>query len=155
MTEANTATDWTAVHALLLDSFAYMEARLGHPARASQATARDLAVEARQGPVLLWLDTDDTLAGCLFCRPSRDHPGALYVGKLAVAQALRGQGVARHLIDAAADLARRSGYTALTLDTGTQFPELHDTFQRLGFNAPVPRQGEPGVVTMIRSLPAG
>ena len=127
MTEANAATDWAAVHALLLDSFAYMEARLGHPARASQATARDLAVEARQGPVLLFLDTE----------------------------ALRGHGVARHLIDAAADLARRSGYSALTLDTGTQFPELHDTFQRLGFNAPVPRQGEPGVVTMIRSLPAG
>lgn len=144
-------TDWRQVAQLLAEAFAYMEARLGHPARAAAATPADLASAAREGPVFLIRD-GARIAACLFCRPSRDHADALYIGRLAVAADQRGQGLARRLIDAAAGHARAENYAALTLDTGQAFPELHATFAKLGFGPPAPREGEPGVVTMTMPL---
>ncbi len=150
VTRANANTDWTAVQDLLRDSFAYMDARLGHPARAATSTPEDLVAEATRGRVYLILD--ETPVACLFTRPSRDHPDALYIGKLAVAETHRGQGLARQLVDHAATRARKETYKALTLDTATQFPELHAAFARMGFGPPAPRKGEPGVVTLRRAL---
>ncbi len=150
LTQAGPDTDWTAVRNLLRESFAYMAARLGHPARAATSTPEDLAAETTRGPVYLILD--ETPVACLFTRPSRDHPDALYIGKLAVAETRRGQGLARQLVEHAATQARDQGYKALTLDTGVQFPELHTAFARMGFGPPAPRQGEPGVVTLRRVL---
>ncbi len=150
LTQASPDTDWTAVQTLLRESFAYMEARLGQPARAAAATAEDLAAEATQGPVYLILDEGPV--ACLFTRPSRDHPDALYIGKLAVAETHRGQGLARQLVEHAASRARAQGYQALTLDTGIGFPDLHAAFARMGFGPPVPREGDPGVVTLRRVL---
>ncbi len=144
-------TGWEAVRQLVAVAFAYMEPRLGHPSRAAQSTASDLAKEAREGTC--WLIVDDaTPVACLFTRPSRDHKSALYLGKLAVAEAARGKGLARQLIDAAINDARATGYTALTLDTGDVFQDLHAVFARLGFGPPRPRAGEPGVVTLMRPL---
>lgn len=74
------------------------------------------------------------------------------MGKLAVSDAWRGAGVARQLVEAAADEARRKGYARLTLDTGAALTELHEAFGRLGFGLPVPRTDEPEVVTMFRNL---
>ncbi len=56
------------------------------------------------------------------------------------------------LVETAAVEARQARYEALTLDTGNAFPELHETFARLGFGAPIPRKGEPGTVTLMQPL---
>ncbi|MDJ0826236.1 MAG: GNAT family N-acetyltransferase [Rhodobacter sp.] len=151
LTRADVNTDWPAVRQLLQDAFAYMERRLGHPARAAQVSAGDLATEANTGTVFLIFDGTRPVA-CLFCRRSRDHPDALYLGKLAVAASHRGRGLARDLVEAATQTAEAQGFSALTLDTGTAFPELLSLFQTLGFGPPAPREGDPGVVTMMRPL---
>ena len=151
LTKADARTDWQAVRRLLQESFDYMEARLGHPARAAQATPDDLAAEAETGTVLLAFQ-DAAIIACLFCRPSRDHAEALYIGKLAVAASHRGQGLARRLVEQAANEALGLGFAALTLDTGKEFPELHKAFGKLGFGPPATRAGEPDVVTMTRWL---
>lgn len=151
LVQASPDTDWKAVQRLIAAEFAYMELRLGHPPRAAQVPADGLAREAQRGTCWLIMDKTEPRA-CLFTRPSRDHDDALYLGKLAVAKPARGKGLARQLVEAAANDARRSGYTALTLDTSDLLHELHATFARLGFGPPIPRTAEPGVVTMMRPL---
>ena len=84
---------------------------------------------------------------------SRDIENALYLGWLAVDDAWRGHGLARRLVEAAADHATALSYASLTLDTGKPLVELQATFQRLGFEFSVPlheTQGE--IVTMVRPL---
>ncbi len=120
---------WDAVQHLVQQAFAYMERLLGYPARAAQLTAADLAAEARTSTVYLIVFHDRPVA-CLFCRASRDTLRALYIGKLAVAANHRGAGLARQLVSAAEDAARARGLTALTLDTGAAFPQLHTAFQK-------------------------
>lgn len=143
--------DWEPVHALIADAFAYMTVRLGHPPQATLQNARQLATEAATGAVFLLIDHDRPVA-CLFCRPSRDHDGALYLGKLAVATDYRGGGLARRLIDAAEQEARAQGLHSLTLDTGAMLSELHAVFQRLGFSPPDIRPEVPGILTMMRQV---
>lgn len=148
---ATAASDWDAVRNLIGAAFAYMEPRLGHPSRAVKDSPVDLERAAADGTCWLIIETGVPVA-CLFTRSSRDDPTALYIGKLAVADAARGRGFARELVEAAAKEARMLGFRSLTLDTGAVFPELHDTFARLGFGPPRPRKGEPGIVSLSRAL---
>ncbi len=97
-----------------------------------------LVVEQDGGPV-----------ACLFTRPSRDVAGALYLGALAVARHARRRGLARELIEAAAEIGRAEGYGALTLDTGARHRHLLRLFGKAGF-AVVAQAG--GIVQLQRAL---
>lgn len=123
---------WQDVAALIHTAFAYMEPLLGHPARAASITPQQLAEAAAHGTAYL-IEHGARPVACLFTRPSRDVPGALYLGWLAVEAATRGQGLAHHLIAAAEAEARTKGHAALTLDTGTALKDLHTFFRRAGF----------------------
>ncbi|MEM9012020.1 MAG: GNAT family N-acetyltransferase [Pseudomonadota bacterium] len=139
---------WPAVAALIHRAFAYMEPRLGHPARAMALDAAALSRRAGEGAAFV-IEAEGTPIACLFTRHSRDLPGALYIGTLAVAESHRGQGLARHLIATAEEEARQHGFRALTLDTGRPLTELLALFTRLGFET-LPGSGE--TVTMRKVL---
>jgi len=111
-------------------------------------TLDDLARKCAEGPAWV-VERDGAPVACLFARPSREVPGALYIGSLAVAEAARGAGLARTLMEAAAEAARTGGHWALTLDTGAGLDHLHRMFGHLGFCI-VSRTVE--VVTMLRPL---
>ena len=70
------------------------------------------------------------LVGCLFARPQAD---ALYVGKVAVAPRLQGQGTGRRLMQAAEQFARENGFNLLELDTRIELTENHASFAAFGF----------------------
>ena len=140
---------WPEVAELIRDAFAYMTPLLGHPPRAAALTAADLSQATATGTAYL-IEDDDRPVACVFTRPSRDVPQALYIGWLAVAERMRGQGLAAKLIDAARVQARQNGYTALTLDTGRPLTRLHGIFEGMGF---VMQAGDDEVVTFIRPLP--
>lgn len=123
---------WESVAALIHTEFAYMEPLLGHPAKASKVTASVLAKAANDGAALL-VETDGKPIACLFARPSRDFPRALYVGWLAVDSAQRTQGLARALFECAEALAKEAHFDKLTLDTGRVLSDLHALFRKLGF----------------------
>lgn len=123
---------WPAVADLIHRSFAYMTPILGQPVNAMKVTPEDLVSRARQGTAWL-VEKDARPIACLFTRPSRDYPDALYLGGLAVDTEHRGRGLAQALVAAANEEARRRGYAALTLDTGRALVELHQLFARLGF----------------------
>ena len=121
--------DWERVRALILDAFAYMEARINPPSSALRLTAQSMKADADKGALLL-AERGRELVGCVFARPKGD---ALYVGKLAVRPGLQGAGIGKRLVDAAREEARRRGIGMLELETRIELVENHATFARMGF----------------------
>ncbi len=118
---------------------------LGQPVNAMKVTPEDLAARARQGAAWL-VEMDARPIACLFTRPSRDYPDAIYLGGLAVDAEYRGCGLAGKLVATAEQEARQEGHAALTLDTGRALVELHQLFERLGFE----KQAEHDAVIIFR-----
>lgn len=115
-----------ATHALLLASFAYMDARIDPPSSLHRMTAQTLANDAETKEV--WIIPGPK--ACVILTPETDH---LYVGKLAVAASERGAGLARSLIAHAATRARALGLPRLQLQTRVELIENQKTFMGMGF----------------------
>ncbi|NVD37271.1 GNAT family N-acetyltransferase [Ensifer sp. HO-A22] len=114
---------------LILKAFAFMDGRIDPPSSAHALTVAGLKQKASAEIGLIALDGAE-LAGCIFCKP---EPDCLYVGKLAVAAAYRGQGVGRLLLAKAEEAARSRNLSALRLQTRIELIENHRTFAAWGF----------------------
>ncbi|MFD0915760.1 GNAT family N-acetyltransferase [Pseudahrensia aquimaris] len=123
------SVDWTELHTLLKDAFAFMEGRIDPPSSLDAMSADDLRRKARV-ETLFVARHNGHIIGCLF---ARDEGGSLYIGKLAVAQAMRGQGLARRLVNAAIRLAKEQGAFGVELQTRVELTENHAAFAKLGF----------------------
>jgi ribosomal protein S18 acetylase RimI-like enzyme len=119
--------DWAALLTLIRAAFSGMEGRIDPPSSMHGLTERSIAEQARSGEI--WVIGTPPVA-CVFLTPK---PGALYIGKLAVAEAARGRGHARQLIRTAALRAEVLGLPALELQTRIELTENHATFRALGF----------------------
>lgn len=144
--------DWPGLLALLQHSFAYMAPRIDPPSSLQGMSADDLARKARSETLLL-AQAGPRLLGCAFAQLRGD---CVYLGKLAVADSARRQGLAGRLVDAAAELARLHQRPWLVLQTRVELVENHRTFAALGF-AVVAHTAHPGFdrptsVTMRRSV---
>ena len=117
---------WPPILALLRQAFAYMDGRIDPPSSLRDLTPEALTRQARVGEI--WII--GAPVACVFLTPK---PGALYVGKLAVAESHRGQGLARRLIDQAEARAREIGLPALELQTRVELVENQATFVAMGF----------------------
>lgn len=114
---------------LLHTSFAYMEGVIDPPSSLHRLTAEGLALQARDGEIWV-LDEMGRIIACLFLTPAPDH---LYIGKLAVADEFRGQGLARELVDHAATRARALALPRMVLQSRVELTGNHAAFQALGF----------------------
>ncbi len=121
--------DWGAVLALIRESFAFMEGRIDPPSSMLRLTEAEVARQAEAGEV--WVIEDG--AGPVACVFLTVKPGCLYVGKLAVAAAWRGQGLARALVDQAARRAVALGLAALELQVRVELVENQAAFAAMGF----------------------
>lgn len=117
------------VLALIRESFAYMDGRIDPPSSMHRLTAADLAQSAGSGEVWILGPPDAPLA-CVVMTPK---PDALYLGKLAVSAAARGQGLSRKLIDCALGRARARGLPCLELQSRVELVENHAAFRAMGF----------------------
>lgn len=120
------ASELPATHALMTRAFAYMDGRVDPPSSIHRLTLEALTGEAAQNE--LWI-----LPGpqaCVILTPKSDH---LYIGKLAVAEAARGQGLSRILIDHAATRARDLGLPRLRLQTRVELTGNQRAFMAMGF----------------------
>jgi GNAT superfamily N-acetyltransferase len=132
-------TDWPALLALLQQSFAYMDSRIDPPSSLKALDAA--ALQAKAGHETLIVVHDGAiLVGCGFVDL---RPDCAYLGKLAVAEGWRGRGIARRIVEAAADLARAHGRRVLELQTRVELVENHRSFEALGF-VTVARTAHPG-----------
>lgn len=120
--------DWQAILTLIRDSFAYMDGRIDPPSSMHRLTPGDIAAQAAEGEV--WVIGQPPLA-CVYLTVK---PGALSIGKLAVARDHRGQGLARRLIDTAETRARALGLPMLELQTRVELTGNQATFRALGFH---------------------
>ena len=116
-----------SVLALIRESFADMEGRIDPPSSMHALTEEGIEAQCMAGEV--WTLGQPPYA-CVFLTARTD---ALYLGKLAVAAAQRGQGYARRLVDLAETRARACGLSALELQTRMELVENHAAFARMGF----------------------
>lgn len=129
--------DWPALLRLIQTEFAGMEGRIAPPSSMHTLTETDLATQSLNAEV--WAIGAPPVA-CIILTP---QPGALYLGKLAVAATHRRKGLARALITLAATRARALHLPALELQTRVELAENHATFRALGFTE-VTRTAHPG-----------
>ena len=110
---------------LIRRAFAGMDGRIDPPSSMHRLTIADLSAPTCE----VWAIGTPPLA-CVVLTPQAD---TLYLGKLAVADHARGQGLARALVDHALRRARALGRPTVTLQVRVELTENHATFARLGF----------------------
>lgn len=115
--------------ALILSSFAYMDAIIDPPSSAHRLTLENLAQKTKDEIAFIALDGED-LQGCIFCKP---EASSLYVGKLAVSPSSQGKGVGAALLRKAEEVARDLGLPALRLETRIELADNHRRFGAWGF----------------------
>ena len=120
---------WDELLALILSSFAYMDAVIDPPSSAHRLTLASLARKALDEIAFVAME-DNRIVGCIFLKPEAD---CLYVGKLAVAPARQGGGIGRRLLAIAEDIARQRQLPELRLETRMELTGNHSTFGRWGF----------------------
>lgn len=147
-------SDWSSVHALLLDAYAYMEGRIDPPSSLLRMGVDDFAAKAREEIPILAFESG-ALVGCAFVDVRDEY---VYVGKLAVAAHMRRRGVARRIFDAVDALAREHGKPCIELETRIELRENHETFAALGFRQTAERAHagyeRPTFVAMRRTVAA-
>lgn len=140
-----------AILDLIRRSFAQMEGRIDPPSSMHRLTVETVDQLCRDGEV--WTIGTPPVA-CVFLTPKS---GCLYLGKLAVDAAWRGQGLAARLVDLAMDRARARGLDAVELQVRVELTENHQAFARMGFvktdETAHPGYDRPTSITMQRVLP--
>lgn len=143
--------DAAAILRLLQAEFAHMEGRIDPPSSLGALTPGAIEALAQGGEV--WVIGVPPVA-CVFLTP---RPGALYLGKLAVAASHRRRGFARALVELAETRARALGLPLLELQTRVELAENHATFRALGFveagRTAHPGFDRPTTVTFRRAVP--
>jgi GNAT superfamily N-acetyltransferase len=104
-----------------------MTGRIDPPSSMHRLTVQDLSDKAHKSWVLA---LGDPVRACVVASPL---PHVLYLGKMAVDASLRGQGVARELVAACADIARELGHDRLELQVRIELAENQKAFVKLGF----------------------
>ena len=122
-------TNWTGLHQLLTDAFAFMDDRINPPSSLKTFDADGLRDKAKSENLLLVHDGDD-LVGCAYLRVEADK---VYIGKVAVAASHRGKGIGREIFNMAKKFTRTQGKSILELETRIELTENHKTFAKLGF----------------------
>lgn len=147
-------TQWEMLLDLLRRSFAYMAPRIDPPSSLNKIGLTELLAKADEETLILAL-TDGRPVGCLFAHENGD---ALYIGKIAVDDAFRHQGIARRLVEAAEWLAREKSLPFLELHSRVELTENHRAFAALGFAKYAdffhPGYDRPTSVTMRKDLTA-
>jgi phosphinothricin acetyltransferase len=115
------------VLALIRTSFAYMDGRIDPPSSMNRLDAAELNRQAAASEV--WA-LGKPVRACVFLTPK---PDCLYVGKLAVLEADRRQGLARRLFELAEDRAVALGKGWLELQTRIELVENQRAFAAMGF----------------------
>ncbi len=112
---------------LIQESFAFMTGRIDPPSSMHHLTLQDLTEKAQTDWIL---GMGDPIKACVVASP-RHH--ALYLGKMAVDQSLRGQGIARALVKACEGIAVDLRLDRLELQAWIELMENQLVFTRLGF----------------------
>lgn len=121
--------DLEAVLRLIQKAFAEQKGLIDPPS--SMTTLSVLDISKHLETEMIWGVYDGAkLVACLF---GADKGDALYLSKLSVDPAARGQGLAGALMDAAEDFSRKAEITTLEVIARVELTQNHAMFERLGY----------------------
>ncbi|THV24104.1 GNAT family N-acetyltransferase [Peteryoungia ipomoeae] len=121
--------DYTALLAMILRAFAYMDPLINPASSAHRLTAASLQQKAKD-EIGFAVTEHDQLIACTFVRP---EPPCLYIGKLAVDPRAQSRGLGKLLLQEAETLAREQGLNILRLETRIELTGNHQVFESWGF----------------------
>jgi GNAT superfamily N-acetyltransferase len=131
--------DFGPVLSLIRDAFAHMDGVIDPPSSVHRLTEGDLATAATSGEV--WVIEDDSVPVATMTLAF--GPDRVCLGKLAVAERLRGRGLARDLVRMARQRAVARGIPAVEVQTRVELAANHRAFRAMGFTE-VARTAHPG-----------
>ena len=123
--------DMSGVLGLLHQAFAYMDGVIDPPSSLHRMSLHDLKRDAEGNE--LWVIDAGPGSTPVACMILTDKGNTLYLGKMAVADSHRGQGLGRVMIAHAAARAQALGVPSITLQTRVELEANHETFRRFGF----------------------
>lgn len=127
---AATAVDADAIAATIAASFEQYRGRLNPESGAFRETAEAIAKELAVDSGAILAEQKGKVLGCVMIRIVE---GDLYFGRLAVMPTARGRGIARRLIDAVEDEARRRDLAGVRLGVRIVLTENQRLFASLGY----------------------
>lgn len=135
-----TSADAAAIAATIAAAFAQYRGRLVPESGAFGETADAIAVELTKGASAIVAERNGEMLGCVI---TSLQEGDLYFGRLSVLPAARGLGLAKRLIAAVEDAARRRGLPGVRLGVRIALPDNQRLFQSLGYRE-ISREAHPG-----------
>jgi len=140
--EFASADDAHLVHRIMRDAYAEYDGVLTPPSGAVSETVEDVrAAMAKGGAVLAW-DGAEAVGSARY----EWHPDYLYVGRVAVIPAYRGQGIGSALMRRIEELARDQGCGEIRLGVRMALPGNLAFYQSLGYEVvkiePHPKGGD-------------
>ena len=127
---AATAADASAVAAAIAAAFEEYRDRLEPESGAFRETAEGIAAELARDSGAIIAERNGHILGCVMLKLMEDD---LYFGRLSVVPEARGQGIARRLIEAVEDEARRRELAGVRLGVRIVLTENQQLFTSLGY----------------------
>lgn len=137
---AGTVADAAAIAATIASAFAQYRGRLIPESSAFRETPEAIGDQLATGSGAIVAERNGTMIGCVVTEPLE---GDLYFGRLAVRPEARGLGLARQLIIAVEDDARRRGLPGVRLGVRIALVENQRLFNSLGYRE-ISREAHPG-----------
>ena len=151
---AATVDDAAGIAAVIAASFEQYRGRLVPESGAFRETAATIAAELDAGAGAIVAERNGELLGCVLIE---EQEGDLYFGRLSVLPSARGQGLAKHLIDAVEAEASRRGLAGVRLGVRVVLTDNQRLFMSLGYRE-TSREAHPGFdhptsINMRKPLP--
>jgi predicted N-acetyltransferase YhbS len=127
---AATPADAVTIAAIIAASFEEYRGRLKPESGAFRETPDAVAAELGREAGAILAERNGQVVGCVMVKLLEDD---LYLGRLAVVPTARGQGIARRLIEAVEDEARRRELAGVRLGVRIVLPENQKLFASLGY----------------------
>ena len=127
---AATATDAAAIAATIAASFEQYRGKLEPESGAFRETAEGIAAELARESGAIVAERNGRMIGCVMVKLIEDD---LYFGRLSVVPEARGEGIARRLVEAVEDEARRRELAGIRLGVRIVLTENQQLFSSLGY----------------------
>jgi len=125
-----TAADAASVAATIAASFEEYRGKLVPESGAFRETAEGIAAELAHESGAIIAERNGQVVGCVMVRLIEDD---IYFGRLSVVPGARGQGIARRLVEAVEDEARRRELAGVRLGVRIVLTENQRLFSSLGY----------------------
>ena len=127
---AATAADAAAIHATIAASFEQYRGKLEPESGAFRETVEGIAAELARESGAIVAERNGRMIGCVMVKLMEDD---LYFGRLSVVPEARGEGIARRLVEAVEDEARRRELAGVQLGVRIVLVENQKLFSSMGY----------------------